>query len=96
MKKVTEYPIKLGEPFTCTLKRGSQVLSVQERKNRGDIALWALENEDVSTVERRTFRVYPTDHLIVEPEAKYICTFQQQGGYLIWHLFETTPRNTSV
>lgn len=86
MKQIWKYRLELG---TCIIgmPKGSEILTVQ---NQYEVAyVWALVDPN-KEVEERIFEVIGTGHNI-EPsknKRKYINTFQLQGGFLVFHVFE--------
>lgn len=86
MKTVYKYPLQIGGAYTLQLPIGAQVLDVQEQ--HGSVQMWALVDAPCVGVATRTFAIYGTGHAIPEVPMRYISTFQQSGGSLVWHAFE--------
>lgn len=86
-KEVWKFALNPGENEVM-MPNGAEVLSVQVQHNVP--CLWALVDPEMQK-EERTFEVFGTGHSIkydMGVERKYIGTFQLDGGYLVFHLFE--------
>ncbi len=64
---------------------GAKILCCQSQK--GVACLWALVNPEGETEDRR-FIVHGTGHPVPDESERYIDTYQELGGALIWHVFE--------
>ena len=85
MTKIFKYPVTIGD-FTLELPQNAQILTVQIQ-NREPF-MWIEINPELPT-KKRYFAVHGTGHDIPDAtEKKYIGTFQDAEGILIWHLFE--------
>lgn len=88
---IFKYPIDpvLGDLLTVRMPRGAQVLTVQVQY--GTPCLWALVDPEAPH-EIRTFATYGTGRPMQVPGnhngAKYIGTYQVEGGALVFHVFE--------
>lgn len=68
----------------------AEILTVQMQMDC--LVLWALVNSENKT-EERTFEIFGTGiHISKDIPRKYIGTFQTQGGYLVFHVFEQNPK----
>ena len=90
-KVIWKFPIlKMLEEFELDIPKGAEILTVQMQSGRAQ--LWALVESQQST-EKRTFFVCGTGQevhpSIADGRGHYIGTFQEEGGALIWHFFET-------
>jgi len=89
MFTISKYPVPIKNEFKLAIPRGSKILSFQTQ--RGVPILWIMENTAEISMEKRSFRLYGTGHLINEADlnSKYIGTTQQsEDPPLVWHLFE--------
>lgn len=67
---------------------GAQVLTAQMQHSKPQ--LWVLVDPNASK-ELRSFQVVGTGHPFEPaPTARYVNTFQMQGGLFVFHLFEVT------
>ncbi len=83
--KIYKYTLELVPEQQVRMPFGSSILTVQIQK---DIpCLWALVNPKMHTVPR-TIYIRGTGHEFNAEAFKYINTFQQLDGGLIWHVFE--------
>lgn len=87
MKRVFKYPVVLAEVFSIEVPSGARFLSVQEQREGPQ--MWLLV-DDAAPVETRFFTLAGTGHPIHPDfhDAKYLGTFQLEGGSLVFHLFE--------
>lgn len=89
MKHILKYPVRIEDEFAIEMPSGSTLLSVQIQN--GVPQLWALV-EVGAPMARRKLAIRGTGHdLTFSAEAwpaKYVGTFQMQGGSLAWHLFD--------
>ncbi|MFX0134751.1 MAG: hypothetical protein ACFFDN_14010 [Candidatus Hodarchaeota archaeon] len=87
MKKIYKYQIPFEDVFTMFLPIGAKILMVGDQNDKA--YLWALVNPNNDT-EDRYFRLAGTGHPIEHKDEnlKYINSFMQLGGRLVWHLFE--------
>jgi hypothetical protein len=85
--RVYKYKLRLTDFQGIDLPVGAKILTVQEQ--RGEIQLWALVDQDQDHTERRFIEIAGTGHDILNDVKDYITTFQQLGGNLVWHVFET-------
>ena len=95
MKKVIwKFPFDVKDNFTVGMPAGAQVLCVQTQFDKPNI--WAMVNQE-KEIHTRHFRIIGTGAPFEEDpcneETIYIGTFQEQGGALIWHLFEVFKIN---
>ena len=87
MKIIYKYPLKVTDEQTLELPYGAQVLCCQVQD--GEPQLWALVDSKATPLVGRTFRIYGTGHEVDHVgHLKYVGTFQQLEGRLVWHVFE--------
>lgn len=88
MSKIWKYGIPIEDEFTINLPIGSHTLCVQNQYNAPNI--WVRVPDKVSIgYEKRSFFIFGTGHPIDDSiPMRYIGTFQQFEGQLVWHLFE--------
>ena len=83
MRTIYKYPLMYG-PQHIALNAGAEIIHVAEQY--GIMNMWVLLDQNKPS-EQRLFSIVGTGQF-VEDSAKYIGTFQQAGGDLVWHLFE--------
>lgn len=92
MKVIWKYEIKVTDIFGLDMPEGAEVLTVQVCKEQP--CIWALVDNS-KPKEKRVFCIYGTGHIVSAPQTKkYIGTFQQLDGALVWHLFELKGEET--
>lgn len=87
MTRIYKYPIPIEDRFSLSLPQGARVLCVQTQNNQPQV--WVRVDPHALT-ERRDFFLRGTGHPC-GPEidaARYVGTFQLEGGALVFHLFE--------
>ena len=91
--RIWKWPIQITDRQTVMMPAGAQVLTVQTQG--GQPQLWALvdEMQDAPKTPRK-FAVYGTGNSLPENPGRYITTFQQYGGDLVWHVFELHQSST--
>jgi hypothetical protein len=87
-RTIWQFPVKMADAFAVTMPKGSEVVSVQMQ--RGTPVMWALVNDDPGPIEERRFAVHGTGHPVPADRTRHVGTFQEQGGAVVWHLFEVT------
>ncbi len=90
MHKVVRYTIPKEEGlFSLNLPKQTKILSVKEQQ-RDTLQLWALINENVVTLEKRSFLHVASDTPIKEKASSlsYIDTFFLDVKNYVGHLFE--------
>lgn len=96
MHTIWKFLVPIDDKFEMYLPEGSQILTIQTQGKSMlgmDIPqMWVLADTSRPKVQRK-FRLYGTgpeyqigDGLI--ERLKYIATFQQAEGRLVWHVFE--------
>jgi len=94
---IYKYKIPVQDEFEIDLPVNSSVLCVQTQYSEPvngfyptDIPyIWVLIDEEVySQLKPRKFFIVGTGSEFKDQYAKYIGTFQQLNGRLVWHLFE--------
>lgn len=84
MSKLTiyKYPLRVDDVVVVTMRKGAQLLSIQEQED--GLYIWALV--DPQADERDfVFRIFGTGQP-VGGCGKYLATVQVQG--FVWHVFE--------
>lgn len=81
MEAVYKYPLRK----TLSLPFGAEILCVQIQNDEPYI--WAKVNPTAAT-ETRKLLVVGTGHSIGYENTRYVGTFQQAGGALVFHVFE--------
>lgn len=87
METIYKYPFSTDDHFTIDMPEGAEILSLQMQ---GAIpTIWALVDRDARKITR-FFAVYGTGHPIETGECnrKFIGTYQEAAGALIFHVFE--------
>jgi hypothetical protein len=82
--RIYKYQLRITDEQVIDLPRSAQLLTVQEQA--GTVCLWAWVCPS-EPIQSRKIRIVGTGHPI-EGNLKYITTFQQFGGSLVWHVFE--------
>lgn len=84
---IFKYQFSTNDGFTIQMPAGATVLTVQLQQ--GIPCIWAKLDPQQPNVARH-FRVFGTGHNFVEgaESLRYVGTYQEYGGSLIWHLFE--------
>lgn len=99
-KRIYKYPISVTDEFELCLPKGADILTIQTTptsQGEGVPYIWAMVDTEAPN-ETRRFRIIGTGNPIPEFDLesamrfekgyKYIGTFQQAQGMLIWHLLE--------
>lgn len=87
MKVIYKYPLRVTQTQELQLPYGAEVLCCQTQGD--EPCLWALVDADAEPAVKRTFRIYGKGHEIQEEgHLRYVGTFQQLEGALVWHVFE--------
>lgn len=84
MITVHKFPFLITDTFPLDMHKGAEVLHVDMQNNTP--CIWA-KVDTTQHKEKRFFVITGTGHEIPE-HCKYIGTFQQYQGNLIWHLWE--------
>ena len=83
---IWKFPISTTDIQSVDMPKGAEILTVQNQNDTP--CIWALVDSENETV-KRTFEIHgtgnPIDH---DYNLKYIGTYQQLDGRLVWHLFE--------
>ena len=88
MLTIWKYPVRAAE-FAVQLPADGQVLTVQMQA--GAPCIWVLLDPRKPTTTR-TFRCFGTGHDIPSANLRYIGTWQERDGKLVFHLFEVPQR----
>lgn len=86
MKSIWKYPVVPGR-FTHAIPEGGKILHLAVQGDAGEPQMWVLVDKSADT-ESRTFRVYGTGRDMSDEELAYVGTFMQDGGSLVFHVFE--------
>lgn len=85
MLTIHKYELEPGANVVL-MPRDAQVLTVQVQRRVP--CMWAKVDPTQPT-EPRTFAIYGTGHDVpADPRLRYVGTFQQAEGALVWHVFE--------
>jgi len=85
-KTIWKFTFAIDDVFHIEMPKGAEILTVQNQSAVGTI--WAIVNPEAPK-EIRTFCIQGTGNPFELIDYKYIGTFQQMGGALVWHLFES-------
>lgn len=86
-KQIWKFNIKSVGMQDIEMPVGAEILTIQTQEDYP--CIWALVNPDAPRAKRR-FEIFGTGHIVSNStERKYIGTYQEMGGALIWHLFES-------
>ena len=83
--RILKYYIPIRDEFKIEMLAGP-VLHVDTQ--RGVPCIWVKTRDGDDNFIIRTFQVIGTGQFFNDENLSYIGTFQQEDGYLIWHLFE--------
>lgn len=93
--RIFKYEVKIADQFEIKMPKGADILNVQMQKEVP--CIWAMVDTEAEE-ETRCFRVIGTGNPIPEFDEsskmrykrgyKYIGTFLQYNGALVWHLLE--------
>jgi hypothetical protein len=76
---------KITDEFTIEMPRNSRVLCIQVQ--RGVPCIWVKTDGDKENMEKRTFVIIGTGNPFDAEGLIYVGTWQEDYGYLVWHLF---------
>lgn len=85
---IWKFPLHPGTQ-TIEMRVGARLLDVQVQFDQPQ--LWALVDENTELRESRTIVIYGTGWAIQNDPGRYVATFQDAGGSLVWHVFDVTP-----
>jgi hypothetical protein len=86
MKTIWKFPFKTTDILNISMPEGAEILSVQTQYEQP--CMWALVDPGAKKVTRK-FQIFGTGHPVNDPETKkFIATYQEEGGALIFHIFE--------
>ncbi|MGH9522211.1 MAG: DUF7352 domain-containing protein [Terriglobales bacterium] len=85
MRTIWKYVVKVEDRFEIEMPRGAELLNVQVQ--HGIPVMWAVVVPG-RQVEKRTFRIVGTGHILAQSDAEfdYLGTFQL--GDFVGHVFE--------
>ena len=90
MKSIWKYPLEIADSQIILMPEGAHLLCVQAQREQ--LCLWAIVDSNAPR-EKRMFRIHGTGHELPDDIGNYIYigTVQQEGGHLVWHVFEVEP-----
>lgn len=85
-KTIWKYRLKVTDEQLLEMPIGAEILTVQVQD--GEPCLWALVDPD-AVRENRKIYIFGTGNPLLNSISilKYISTFQQLSGKLVWHVF---------
>ncbi len=87
MATIYKYQLEPGRT-ALSMPKDAQVLTVQMQN--GEACMWA-KVDPTKPHEVRAFDVYGAGHTMPDdPCLIYVATFQEEGGKLVWHVFDAT------
>jgi len=90
MKTIWKFPFETTDMFRVAMPKNSKILDIQVQD--GIPCMWALVDTD-SIKHNRAFFIHGTGHEVSQvDDKKYIGTYQERGGSLVWHVFELVER----
>lgn len=90
MRTIYKYPFQVDDEVWIALPYGAEILSVQKQgaSPLGSLVLWALVDTDEPPEDRRLL-IRGTGHEASSIlSRRYVGSVQEQGGALVWHVFE--------
>lgn len=84
MLTIHKYPIEPLDTFNLYLHKGADILCVQAQ--HGQPHIWATVDPDAKLMVVK-FRVFGTGHTLPDYPLKYVGTWQEHMGELVWHLY---------
>lgn len=84
-KQIWKFNLSVQSNFEIEMPKGAEIISVQSQNGSG--VMWAICDTSAEK-ETRTFGIYGTGHNMPADGLKYVGTYQEAGGALVWHLFE--------
>lgn len=85
-KQIWKFDFSTTDNFELNLPKGAEILTVQTQHGRGRI--WAICDTETKETELRKFAIAGTGNPFDFTGKKYIGTYQEHEGRLVWHLFE--------
>lgn len=86
-RAIWKFPLDVADEQTLNMPAGAKILTVQIQF--GVPTIWAEVEPSEPKIQQRRIAVFGTGHTI--PALKpltYIGSVQQDGGNLIWHIYE--------
>lgn len=85
--RIWKFTLNLQDRQTIQVPKGAQLLTVQLQFELPQ--LWALvdENTPASGCEWLSIAIYGTGNPMPHSPGRYLATFQQAGGAIVWHAF---------
>lgn len=85
-KKNLKYQLQTFDIQRIEMPNGAEILCLQIQNKKP--CIWVLADPEAE-LKKRTFEIFGTGHNVPEnAERKYIGTFQQFDGSLVFHCFE--------
>lgn len=84
-KQIWKFNLTVAINFKIEMPKGAEIISVQNQGGNG--VMWAICDTQAEK-EIRTFAIFGTGHNMPADGLKYVGTYLEQGGALVWHLFE--------
>lgn len=85
MRRVFKFPLAVTDDQTVGMPIGAEILCVQVQDSIP--CMWALCDPSEKLVQRR-FLTHGTGHALLLDDARYVGTYQLDGGMLVFHVFE--------
>lgn len=91
-KTIWKFPFETADEVIISMPKGAEVLTVQIQG--GLPCLWAIVDLGAVVFAPVKFRIFGTGHPLPTygpdetPLGKYVGTYQQAGGALVWHVFK--------
>jgi hypothetical protein len=83
---IWKYEIPIQDFFEIEMPKDSEVLCVQVQ--RGKPCIWVRVVDPNNLKVKKAFAIVGTGQAFNDNEYFYVGSFQQDCGYLVWHLFE--------
>lgn len=91
MRTIWKFPFENMGMFGLDMPKGAEILTVQVQG--GIPCIWEMVDPGQEK-KKRTIVIHGTGHPIQQAEEKkYIGTYQEMQGELIWHVFELEDGN---
>jgi hypothetical protein len=85
--RIWKFPLDVNDLQTIPMPHNAQILHVASQSNQP--CLWALVDENASTVDARRFVTYGIGNPMPDDNyGHYVGTYQMHDGQLVCHVFE--------